>query len=295
MTLSSMTGYAHVDGAWGDYQWSWELRSVNGKGLDLRFRLPPGMEALDSRVRKLATERLSRGNVNATLDLSRRAAGTLSIDEDALDSLVKSAKRAAKKHGLKKPRVEDLLGVKGMITIEEPALDAAEVEDRDDTLASGFVSALDQLIAMRDGEGTALTDILSSQLESVGTLIAGARNCDAAMPEAIKARLADQIAELVDRQAMAGDQDRIAQEAAYLAVKADVREELDRLDAHVAAARELIANGSPAGRKLDFLAQEFSREANTLCSKAADAELTRIGLELKAVIDQMREQIQNVE
>ncbi|MFN3232649.1 MAG: YicC/YloC family endoribonuclease [Alphaproteobacteria bacterium] len=295
MSLSSMTGFARAQGEWNGAVWSWELRSVNGKGLDLRFRLPPGMDALDAQIRKLAAKQLTRGNVSGTLTLEQTSAGSLSVNEDALAALVKAARKASKAYGLKKPRVEALMGLKGVLTTEGAALDADQLAEREAALAEGFGRALDDLDVMRVAEGAQLSEMLVASLNQIAEMVQKARTCDAAMPTAIHNRLKEQITALLEAAAATGETDRIAQEAAYLAVKADVREELDRLDAHIDAALALIAGGSPAGRKLDFLAQEFAREANTLCSKAGDQELSRIGLDLKAVVDQMREQIQNVE
>ncbi len=295
MTLSSMTGYAHVDGVCGDDRWSWELKSVNSKGLDLRLRMPSGMDGLEAEIRKCAAKSLSRGNVSCNLQIETASTGRLQVDEAALDALVKSAKRAAKKHGLKKPRVENLMGLKGVLSTEESVRSEEALAERNAAVVAGFASAIEALAKMRAREGAQLSQMLISNLNEIAALVEKARVCDSAMPEAIHARLGQQIDELLEKTAASGERDRISQEAAYLAVKADVREELDRLDAHVDAALALIAGGSPAGRKLDFLAQEFAREANTLCSKAGDQALSRIGLDLKAVVDQMREQIQNVE
>ena len=296
MTLFSMTGFARTDGAWEDYRWTWEAKSVNGKGLDVRIRLPQGMEELERQAKAAVAKVLGRGHVNLSLQIERDAAsGEIKVNEVALDRLIEAAARAAKKHGLKKPRAEELMGLRGILEVSEVDLDDKSRALRDASLLKTLGQCVDELQAMRTVEGDALKDLLTEQIDTIERLVAQAQNCAAHQPEAMRARLHQQIADLLNGSGAELNQDRVAQEAAYLAVKADVREELDRLVAHVDAARNLVIGGSPIGRKLDFLSQEFSREANTLCSKAADAEMSGIGLDLKAVIDQMREQVQNIE
>ena len=296
MTLFSMTGFAHAEGTWNDYRWTWEVKSVNSKGLDARIRLPQGFEAVEAAARKVIAKALSRGHVNAALQLERDGGDTtITVNQAALDVLIEAAGTAAKKHGLKKPRAEALMSLRGVIEVTDPLLQDDERKALETTILATLDDVLKDLIAARAGEGEALKRLLDEQINTIQTLTDKARTCASQQPDAIKTRLHTQIADLLQGSTVPLDDDRIAQEAAFLAVKADVREELDRLDAHVAAARELITEGSPMGRKLDFLSQEFSREANTLCSKAADAEMSAIGLELKAIIDQMREQVQNIE
>lgn len=237
MTLCSMTGFSRRDGTTRGQRWTWELRSVNGKGLDARLRLPPGLDRLEIAVRERVGKRLTRGNLQISLTLAREtAATTLRVNDEVLAAVV----------------------------------------------------------AARAGEGAAIGRVLGGHVEAIERLTAAAEACPARRPEAIRARLAEQVTALLDA-VPALDPQRLAQEAVLIATRADIREELDRLTAHVAEARRLLAGGGPVGRKLDFLAQEFNRETNTLCSKANVRELTAIGLDLKAVVDQLREQIQNIE
>jgi uncharacterized protein (TIGR00255 family) len=295
-----MTGFARSEGLAlsGTLSWVWELRSVNGKGLDVRLRLPPGLEALEPKVRQAAADRLARGNINMTLTVSYSdSASGYRVNEDFLDTLIEMAARKAADHPdhIDPARVDGLMAVKGVVEAADPAPKsdderAAQME----ALLAGLNEALEALVEARAGEGSHLADLLSAQIEQITELTRAAATSAAAQPEALKARIKVQIDSLLSA-SPALPEDRLAQEAALLATKADVREELDRLSAHIAQGRELLGKGSPCGRRLEFLSQEFNREANTLCSKSTDADLTNIGLELKAVIDQFREQIQNVE
>lgn len=288
--LSGMTGFARCEGVHGDWRWAWEARSVNGKGLEVRLRFPPGHDRLETKARDLAKARFTRGNIQASLSLKREAGPAgLDIDTARLDALLEAA-RPYIEHGLvAKPSFEGLLGIAGNAGGEEP--EAADA-DLDAALLGGLEATFEALRAARQEEGRALHTLLVSHIDTVETLVSQAGASAAARIETIRDRLAAKFAEL-----LTGDlpEDRLAQEAAVLAVKMDVREELDRLAAHIVSARELLAAGSPAGRKLDFLSQEFNREANTLCSKSSDSSLTQIGLALKNAIDQFREQVQNVE
>ncbi|MGE0666569.1 MAG: YicC/YloC family endoribonuclease [Sphingomonadales bacterium] len=296
MAIASMTGFARLDGAWQEYRWVWEVKSVNGKGLDVRMRLPQGLESLDIPARAMIGEQLTRGNVNCVLTFDRvNANAGVYVNDQVLDSLVEAAKAAARRHDLEKPRIEELLELRGVIEVKDTSLTEEQAAERDKVLLAGLSEALRGVVGMRRNEGARIGEVLHDEIRSIGDLITLARTIPSQQPGAIRERLHKQITDLLAGSTVPIDEARLAQEAAWLAVKADVREELDRLGAHVVAATELLANGGPVGRKLDFLAQEFGREANTVCSKSSDSALSRIGLDLKAVIDQLREQVANIE
>ncbi len=289
-----MTGFARTEGALAPARWHWEVRSVNGRGLDLRFRLPPGLDALEPRLREAAQKRLSRGNISATLSLSREAGGAvIRLNEAALMQVVAAADRAHELTRAARPSLEALLAVRGVLEVAETT-ELAHDEALAKALASSFERALEALIEARATEGGRLACVLADQLGQIEQLTSTAAASPARSVEAIRQRLADQVARLLEA-ASALDPARLHQEAALIATKADIEEEVQRLGSHVAAARELLASPEPVGRKLEFLAQEFNREANTLCSKANAPDITRAGLALKAVIDQLREQVQNIE
>lgn len=294
MALKSMTGFARADGASGDAQWHWEVKSVNGRALDLRTRLPNGCEGLEPRIRDAVARRLVRGNVNVSLSLQRQAAVAIRLNEAVLAEVLKAVDRIQHLTGCERPRAEGLLGLKGVIEVSEAEEDEASAEARAVQMLQSLELALDGLAASRVGEGARLAAILAGQLDEIARLTDRIEVLPARSPEAVKRRLQDQVARLFEA-ANALDPQRLHQEAMLLATRADVAEELARLKAHVAAARDLMADNGAVGRKLDFLAQEFNREANTLCSKSNDGEMTRLGLDLKAVIEQMREQVQNIE
>jgi uncharacterized protein (TIGR00255 family) len=295
MTLKSMTGFARADGAHADSSWYWEARSVNGRNLDLRLRLPPGFEWLEIRARGLCQEKLARGNCTVTLGINREGAqAEIHLNEAALAQAHNVAARAQKLTGLKPARLDTLLALKGVVETVETGEDEAARDALGHALIAGLAAALDRLVAARAAEGERLQRVIEAQVALIASLTERAANASSRMPAAIVARLAEQVAKLSE--AGAGlDPERLHQEAVLLAAKADIQEELDRLRAHVGAANELLAGREPAGRKFEFLAQELNREANTICSKAADIEISRTGLELKAVIDQLREQVQNIE
>ncbi len=267
MALSSMTGFARGQGVCGAYAWAWELKSVNAKGLDLRLRLPPGWDAVEVPARTRAAEVLARGTIYGTLTAKRE-------------------------------------GIAPVVRVNEPVLTAVEVVDEDEkeedrraaeaAVIAGFRATLAELADMRDREGATLGQILAHRLDEIATLAARAEAVPGRKPEAIKARIKEQVETLLGASERF-DPDRLHQEAILIASKADIREELDRLASHVTQGRRLIADGGAVGRRLDFLAQEFNREANTICSKSNDVELTNIGLELKTVVEQFREQVQNLE
>jgi uncharacterized protein (TIGR00255 family) len=291
----SMTGFAESSGSHEGLRWRWEAKSVNGRSLDVRLRTPPGYDSLEPPARMLATERFRRGSLQVSLTVEQQeGARGLRVDPAALASAVKLAREVAAETGLAPARIDGLLALKGVIVQEETtALDPIQRADRDAAILKSLANALDALVKARATEGAKLAALLTAQINEVERLTNEAAGLAAAQPLALRQKLAAQIADLLQGNAL--PEDRLAQEVALLATRADIREELDRLHAHVQDARALIAGGDAAGRKLDFLAQEFNREANTLCSKSGDIALTRVGLALKAVIDQLREQSQNVE
>jgi uncharacterized protein (TIGR00255 family) len=296
MTFASMTGFAESTGSHEGLRWRWETKSVNSRSLDMRLRTQPGYDGLEAPARRLAGERFLRGafQISLTIEPQESARG-LVVDAAALASAVRIAREIAAETGLAPARVDGLLALKGVIVADEAAipLDPMARAHRDAALLESLAVAFDRLAKERCGEGAKLAVLLASQIGEIEKLVGEAARLAAAQPGALRARLSTQVKELLGEVPVS--EERLAQEVALLAVKADVREELDRLTAHVQDARALIAQGKGVGRKLDFLAQEFNREANTLCSKSADITLTRTGLALKAVIDQFREQAQNVE
>ena len=295
MTLKSMTGFARTDGVHGETSWFWEARSVNGRSLDLRLRLPSGLERLEAGSRSLCQERLARGNCTVSLGMKRESGQMeIRLNETALAQALAVAKRAKGITGLKPARLDTLLGMRGVVETAEPEESEEQQAALTQALLAGLAAALDQLVSVRAAEGERLQRVIEKQLASIGDLVARAAAAVARQPELLAGRIREQIGRLNEAGATL-EPERLHQEALLLAAKADIQEELDRLRAHVAAANELIASREPAGRKLEFLAQEFNREANTICSKASDVEISRTGLELKSVIDQVREQVQNIE
>ena len=295
MTIASMTGFGRSEGAGEGFVWAWEARSVNGRGLDLRMRLPPGNDAIEPALRELAAKRFVRGNVNATLTIDRlQAAGALRLNEAVLADLVKAADRAAELIGGARPDTAALLAFKGVLDQNDTSETADARAAREKQLIAGFDVALERLAEARRAEGARLASVISEQVNDIERITATVRASPSRSVDAIRARIKDQIGRLLETDT-SFDAERLHQEAMLIATRADVEEELARLTAHVAAAREILSEPGAVGRKLDFLAQEFNREANTLCSKANAVDITRLGLSLKTVIDQLREQVQNVE
>jgi uncharacterized protein (TIGR00255 family) len=295
MVLSSMTGFARSHGASGPYTFEWELKSVNAKGFDLRLRLPQGWDELEAFAKKRASELLSRGTVYANFNVKRAdALSTVRINEDVLAAVVKVASSLAGRIDAVAPSIDGLLAIKGVIDVVEPERSEEEDKAASAAAAAAFDEALKNLVAMRRREGEALGQILSQRMDEMEELAKKAETAPGRKPEAIRARLAEQIAALLETSDRF-DPDRLNQEALLIAAKADIREELDRIASHVAQAREIIGRGGAIGRRLDFLAQEFNREVNTTCSKSNDVELTNTGLEMKNVVEQFREQVQNLE
>lgn len=297
MSIVSMTGFARVQGQQGGVSWIWEARSVNGKGREVRCRLPSnGFDSLEAAAREKASARFQRGNINLGLALHRtQSAAGYRINTDLLDRLIGLLPHLRTKlPGAPPPTLEGILGIRGIV---EPVEEEDSEEARaalEKALLADLDRVLDSLAGMRAAEGANLQAVLLGLLDRIEELRAAAEACAAAQPPAIKARFMARLAELMEGTPPLPEE-RLAQEIALLAGKADIREELDRLAAHVTQARDLLGKGGAVGRKLDFLCQEFNREANTLCSKSADVELTRIGLDLKATIEQFREQVQNIE
>jgi len=289
-----MTGFARTEGNSGGLVWAWELRSVNGRGLDLRFRLPPGWDALEPALRDAAGRALKRGNVTANLTVKRETEARLVLDSAALEQALALAMELHRRMpGSPVPRAEALLSLPGVLRaatvdpVEERAAASAAVQ-------AGFAAAVAGLVAARQAEGARLVATLTGLLDEITALRSRAAAEAVDQPAAQRARVMENLTALL-REAPSLPQERIAQEVALLAARSDVREELDRLDSHIAAAHALLAEAANVGRRLDFLMQEFNREANTLCSKSASTALTATGLKLKAVIEQLREQVQNIE
>ncbi|HLJ00319.1 MAG TPA: YicC/YloC family endoribonuclease [Bradyrhizobium sp.] len=295
MVLSSMTGFARSHGASGPYVFEWELKSVNAKGFDLRMRFPPGWDELEGLTKKRAADVLSRGTVYANFNVKRtNAPSTVRVNEEVLASVVRVAGALSGKIDAVAPSIDGLLSIKGVIEVVEPEIDEAQDKAARAAALAVFDQALAQLLDMRRREGRALGQVLLQRMDEIERLAKKAEAAPGRKPDAIKARLAEQIAVLLEASDRL-DPDRLNQEALLMATKADIREELDRIASHIAQSREMIAKGGPIGRRLDFLAQEFNREVNTCCSKSNDIDLTNIGLEMKNVVEQFREQVQNLE
>lgn len=296
MPITSMTGFARIEGHEEACSWVWEAKSVNSKGLDVRCRVPGGFDAIEPQVRSMAQKKFKRGHVNVGLVINwNNTDGAFRINQSALDQIIGILPEIQRRvPEASPPSLDGLLSLRGVIEqIDDPM--TAEDKDRlSAIMLDDLETVFDDLARMRVEEGARLADILKAQLASISKLCGEAGALDAARPTAIRDRLAAQIVELMG-DAAGLPEDRLAQEIALLAAKADVREELDRLSGHVESAAALFEDDGAVGRKFDFLCQEFNREANTLCSKSSDSELTRLGLELKSAIDQIREQVQNIE
>lgn len=289
-----MTGFARAEGEHQGQRWIWEMKSVNGRGLDLKLRLPTGFDALEQPARTAAGGVFKRGSLQATLTLARDAgaAAPLKIDFALIERLLQAGEQFEGR--VEKPRWDGLLGVRGVLLTDDAAEASEEARtELEAALLVGFVSALDMLVDARRAEGQVLAGVFADAADRLEALIAAARKCAAAAPAAALERIKQRLESLAPE--IKADPARLAQEAAFAATKADVQEELERLSAHTAELRTLVTKPEPAGRRLDFLSQELTREANTLCSKSADLELTRIGLDLKTVVDQIKEQAANVE
>jgi len=293
MTISGMTGFGRAEGALGDWSWAVEARSVNGRNLEVRFRGPPGLDGLERTTREQAQARFQRGQLSVGVQAKRvEGAGAVRLNLEQLERYLAAGAPYLKGGQASPPSLDGLLALKGVIETEDAVADAEARAELEAAMTASIGQALDDLLAARRQEGAALAGVLAGFLDRIAELVALAEDHAAEQPAAIKERFARRMAELIGE---AAPEERIVQEAAAQATRADVREELDRLTGHVAAARQLLAADGAVGRRFDFLTQEFMREANTLCSKSASSALTSVGLDLKAVIDQFREQVQNVE
>lgn len=298
MTVASMTGFARATGQSGAWQWAWEIKSVNARAIDIRFRTPPGHDRVEMAGREAVGKKFKRGSFNLSLSSQRTDAGQsdkpMRVNNALLDQLVAEASRYGGRVADDPPRIETLMTVRGVVEPIETVEGEDEVTERMALMSATLTEALTALSAARLEEGARLKTVLAGQLEDLAALRKAAAAADAMRPEKIVARLKAQIAELLaDTKGLT--EDRLHQEVVLMVAKGDIREELDRLDSHIASARELLDGGGAVGRRLDFLCQELTREANTLCSKSNDVDLTRVGLDMKAKIEQFREQVQNVE
>ena len=296
MTIKSMTGFARSDGAIGPTGWHWEVRSVNGRGLDIRLRLPPGYEGLEARIREAVGKRVTRGSITVNLNVKHSEGATqIRLNEAALRQVLAALDSLKATTEVAAPRAEALLAIKGVLEVVEPEESEAEMQARTEAMLASLDAALDGMVRAREAEGRRLERHRAGAAGDHRAAGGGGRGLARAHARRPSASASRSRSAGCWRRAPISMKARLYQEAAILATRADVEEELKRLGAHIAGARELVGSREPAGRRLDFLAQEFNREANTLCSKAIDPETTRAGLELKAVIDQMREQVQNIE
>jgi uncharacterized protein (TIGR00255 family) len=293
MGLSSMTGFARAQGEAAGVSWVWEVKSVNGRSLDLRLRLAPGFDALEPELRAELARRFRRGSFSAGLSVIRSAPTALRVNRQVLAQLIALVRELTGSVEAAPPRLDGLLALRGVVETVEDEPEAI-VAERRHAIRDGWLAALDGLAAARVEEGARLEALLCGQLEAMKGLVAAAEDCAAAQPAAIGSRLRAMLAGLADL-GPGMPEERIAQEAAFLAARSDVREEIERLHAHLAQVGDLLRQIDAVGRRLDFLCQELNREANTLCSKSADIELTRVGISLKAAVEQFREQVQNVE
>lgn len=295
MTLSSMTGFGRSNNSFENYSWVWELKSVNGKGLDLRTRIPQGFDTLDKHVKSVAKKVLFRGTLNIVLQIKKDGVETvLNVNEDVLNKLIIIAKDAAIKHNLPMPSIDNLLTIREVIEVNNDDTPDYTEKGRDKAVKLSFDEALKSLISSREEEGAATYCMLSLILDDINRLLSEAEVIGLKQPELLKEKYEKKLGSLFDNKQDI-DQGRLAQEIVLLALKSDIKEETDRLNAHIVSARKLLLTNGPVGRKLEFLTQEFNREINTLCSKSSDIRLTNIGLSLKASIDQFREQVLNVE
>jgi uncharacterized protein (TIGR00255 family) len=294
--LASMTGFGGAAADAGGVAWAWEIRSVNGRGLEMRFRLPPGWDALEPELRLALAKRIRRGSVNAALTLRAEDQGPAAPDPEALDRVLRLAQEIVSRiPGAPPPRAELLLALPGVL--RGPGANAgppAPTPALREAVAQGFVEAVTVLERGRVEEGERLGLVMAGLLADIGRLHAAAEVASEDQPRLQRARMMETLRALVG-EGLSLPEERIAQEVALLASRSDIREELDRLSSHIAAGQALLAEAVLVGRKLDFLMQEFNREANTLCSKSASVSLTAIGLSLKAAIEQLREQVQNIE
>jgi len=296
MPVASMTGFGHADGEYAAFRWAWELRSVNGRGLDVRMRIPSDLSVLESTIREKTAQKFKRGNIQISLQLSRSTGGEtqIRINQDVLQQMLVVLAEIESRAKLAPSTASGILNIRGIVEQVEHIETDEERAERLDAIAKSFDVALADLYASRAAEGQRLHNIVSAQVDEIARLTSAAETRAGNAVALLRQRLSEQLASLLGNNSVLPE-DRLAQEVALLATKADIREEIDRLNAHVTNAQGLLKEAGPVGRKLDFLIQEFNREANTLCSKSPDTDLTRIGLDLKVQIEQLREQIQNIE
>ncbi len=295
MTLQSMTGFARIEGQNETANWVWEVRSVNGKGLDFRTRTPPQFDGLQPAIRKIGAKYFSRGNMQISLQLVRHGASAVPvINQPVLDAVIDAISEIHQRLDCSPPAAEQILSIKGVLEQREIEESEAEKTALEKSLLADFEMLAIELRDNRASEGAAITKILLNQIDTIGELTKAIVKDPSRSPDQIKKRLNEQVSRLLDNTSGL-DLDRLHQEAAILAAKVDLQEELDRLNAHIISARELLVAKGPVGRKLDFLCQEFNRECNTICSKSNAPAVTANGLEMKVVIDQLREQVQNLE
>ncbi len=295
--IQSMTGYARAEGHHetdhGTYRWTWDIRSLNGKGLDIKCRFPSWLENLEAEVRDRIKKSLSRGTISASLQIRSDASETrVSLNHEALEQVLSAVNVVSDTITCAPPTADGLLSLKGVLSLEEIEDSSEGRKSLIKDLLESFDSVLVSLLVARQKEGAQIATVLTSHNQTISQLTSDAEKTAEVVPEAIKNRLETQLNDLLNENL---PEDRLAHEVAILAVKADVREEIDRLKSHIKSAAELIAEGKGIGRRFEFLIQEFNREANTLCSKAQTIELKRVGLDMKAVVDQLREQVLNIE
>jgi len=295
LVVSSMTGFARADGEYADWQWSWETKSVNSKALDIRVRMPSAHDRLELPSRQAVSKRFKRGSINMVLNLNRASTGEdetkYQVNQNLLDHLLAVVKKHSDSDA---PNIETLLAIRGVVEKVDESESETDQAQRHASILKCLDEALEALLLNRQLEGEKLHSILSAQLDEIENCVRNAASVESLRPESRKHRLQTQLRAVLEAEPPVAE-DRLAQELAILSVKGDITEELDRLGAHVSAARDLFGEGGAVGRRLDFLCQELNREANTVCSKSNDNELTKHGLELKALIEQFREQVQNVE
>lgn len=294
MNIQSMTGFARTEAGDGQANWIWEIRSVNGKGLDTRFRLPGMLDRLEPTLRRIVQATIARGSVQVALHYDGGFSRSVPVlNDQALEAAIDIVDTIAERTGSGDGKLAAILAMKGVVEQAEPPEPETVIGERDRQLTESFKETVAQLVAMREAEGGKIAAVLAAQIDSLEKLADALKMEPSRSAEVIAERLREQVARLVDQSGI--DQDRLYQEAAILATKADLQEEIDRIESHVTAARDLLSSGGVVGRKLDFLAQEFNRESNTICSKSNAAPVTRIGLEMKVLIDQFREQVQNIQ
>jgi uncharacterized protein (TIGR00255 family) len=291
--IASMTGFARAQGDELGISWVWEIKSVNGKSLDFRLRLAPGFDALEPQLRALLPQRFRRGNFSASLTVTRTQPAVVRVNRETLAQLVALMNELAGEIEAAPPRIDGLLALRGVVETVEDEPDVV-LEERRRAVLDSYATALAALAGARAEEGARLAVVLHGQLAEMTTLVEAAAGCAAAQPAAIRERLRTMLANVADL-APGMPEERIAQEMALLIARSDIREEIERLRAHLDQVADLLRQDEAVGRRLDFLCQELNREANTLCSKSADIELTRVGLSLKAAVEQFREQVQNIE